>query len=388
MPNKKEQCEICQLNRWETEFAGHKGHAKTCMYCHIEGLFRKRFEELEKENGILRQEFSALREENSSLRGKLLHQEEKEKKKKTKKKTKRKKENQAVAVPVAIVASNTENRESEWETVKKGKGAKPKLPTSTVVKTSNRFGLLSSEEESALLVGDSLTRGQEKYFGAVGGTKRSVKCFPGARNTKLANEIEKLKVKDRKMPIIANVSGNDLFLRPRGTGNTEDVLHDAGLMIDELKQKTDNGIMIGILPRKCVSNYALSKAISVNWRLQDMCVPHGIRFVDPYDVFYGRSELFTNDGVHLSHRGKIVYGDMVNQVLRRVIHSNPNRPVTKKTETSTEAPEGHRSKKCPSKNSKAASEGQEVESSTEEQTGPPDSEGSALPSTPEQSGNE
>ncbi|KAK8395438.1 hypothetical protein O3P69_006234 [Scylla paramamosain] len=64
-------------------------------------------------------------------------------------------------------------------------------PNPSPVETSNRFALLSRDEECAVLIGDSLTRDQEKYFGDVHGTKWMVRRFPGAKNKKLVSEIEK-----------------------------------------------------------------------------------------------------------------------------------------------------------------------------------------------------
>ncbi|KAK3855143.1 hypothetical protein Pcinc_038433 [Petrolisthes cinctipes] len=111
------------------------------------------------------------------------------------------------------------------------------------------------------------------------------------------------------------VSGNDLFLRNGETGNTEEIILDAMYMVDELK-RFNRAAIIGILPRLGASPHALSKAIGVNERLEDMCTPLGVRFVDPYNVFYGRADLYLPDGVHLNKRGKEVFGDMVNQTDR------------------------------------------------------------------------
>ncbi|KAK3887149.1 hypothetical protein Pcinc_008739 [Petrolisthes cinctipes] len=120
--------------------------------------------------------------------------------------------------------------------------------------------------------------------------------------------------------VVAQVLGNDLFLRNGETGNTEEIILDAMYMVDELKRFNRTAV-IGILPRIGASSHALSKAIGVNERLEDMCTPLGVRFVDPYNMFYGRADLYLPDGVHLNKRGKEVFWDMVNQVLYRVVRS-------------------------------------------------------------------
>ncbi|KAK3880565.1 hypothetical protein Pcinc_014961 [Petrolisthes cinctipes] len=47
-------------------------------------------------------------------------------------------------------------------------------------------------------------------------------------------------------------------------------------MVDELKG-FNRAAVIGILPRLGASSHALSKAIGVNERLEDMCTPLGVR---------------------------------------------------------------------------------------------------------------
>ncbi|KAK3892952.1 hypothetical protein Pcinc_003220 [Petrolisthes cinctipes] len=111
-------------------------------------------------------------------------------------------------------------------------------------------------------------------------------------------EVEKLPVSE-STTVVAQVSGNDLFLRNGETGNTEEIILDAMYMVDELK-RFNRAAVIGILPRLGAGSHALSKAIGVNERLEDMCTPLGVRFVDPYNVFYGRADLYLPDGVHLN----------------------------------------------------------------------------------------
>ncbi len=92
-------------------------------------------------------------------------------------------------------------------------------------------------------------------------------------------------------------------------------------MVDDLELKTDRAILIGILPRLKASNHALSKVIGINERLEDLCTSKSVRFMDPYNFFYGRNDLYMADGVHLNGKGKSVLGDMINQVFYRLIRS-------------------------------------------------------------------
>ena len=92
-------------------------------------------------------------------------------------------------------------------------------------------------------------------------------------------------------------------------------------MVDDLKLKTDRAVVIGVLPRLRASGHMLSKVIGINERLQDLCIPEGVQFVDPYDIFYGRHDLYQLDGVHLNDAGQTELGNLVNQVLYRVFRS-------------------------------------------------------------------
>ena len=183
------------------------------------------------------------------------------------------------------------------------------------VKTTNRFGPLSMEEEFAVLVGDSQVRNQEKYFGAIQSSRRKITCLPGRKTVQLCKAVQKVILPGRKSAVVAQVSGNDLFLKGNKVGNTEPIIREALSLVDEVEQKTDRGMILGIIPRLSVSSYATSKLISLNERLANKCNSRAVKFIDPFSKFYRQHKLYQRDGVHLNSRGQAVLGDLINENL-------------------------------------------------------------------------
>ena len=83
-------------------------------------------------------------------------------------------------------------------------------------------------------------------------------------------------------------------------------------------------MILGILPRPYASDCATSKAIGLNGRLADLCTQKGVRFVDPFDEFFGKRNLYLRDGVHLSTSGKNKLGDFLNHHLYSLLRASKN----------------------------------------------------------------
>lgn len=88
-------------------------------------------------------------------------------------------------------------------------------------------------------------------------------------------------------------------------------------LVETVGRKTDNGIIMGLLPRLQVSPYALSKAIGVNNRLKSLCAENNMTFVDLWDKFSGYNEYFQRDGTHFNNKGMKLFGHLINSNLYR-----------------------------------------------------------------------
>ena len=158
------------------------------------------------------------------------------------------------------------------------------------VALTNRFSVLSQEE--TYLIGDSMVGGQTERFANFNKKKRKVKSFPGCRVNKVTEEVEKLEIQSRNSCVIAHVGSNDLFLRGGRVGNSEPIIKDMKRLVNKVSEKTNKGIVVGMLPRSYVSHFALSKAIAINERMTKYCDQKKVEFIDLWGMFVGKRHLF------------------------------------------------------------------------------------------------
>ena len=57
--------------------------------------------------------------------------------------------------------------------------------------------------------------------------------------------------------------------------------------IDDCRLKTNQVVVVGMIPRRGATGVACRKSVGINDRLGDLSIPGGVLFVDPYSVFYG-----------------------------------------------------------------------------------------------------
>lgn len=74
-------------------------------------------------------------------------------------------------------------------------------------------------------------------------------------------------------------------------------------MVDEVKLKTNHPVIVGMIPQPLGEGYANNKAMSINWRLEKYLKNWGVGFVDPFDYFYKKVDLFQRDGTPLKGIG-------------------------------------------------------------------------------------
>ena len=199
-----------------------------------------------------------------------------------------------------------------FQEVIKNKAAKPrKSAKSCGIPLANRFSIL--EQEETYLLGDSIVKGQEDYFANKNKRRRKVKSFSGCKTSKVIEEVKKLKLPSRDSCVIAHVGSNDLYLSKNKTGNSEPLVKDLECLVDTVKDKTNKGMIVGILPRCNVSYHALSKAIGVNERIRKYCHKKDVRFLDPWDEYVGKKYYFKTDGVHLNRAGTVKLEDILSR---------------------------------------------------------------------------
>ena len=55
-----------------------------------------------------------------------------------------------------------------------------------------------------------------------------------------------------------------------------------------------------------------SKAFSLNNKLKSLCLQEGVEYIDTWNQFYQKPDLFQSDGLHLSQVGSARLGRLLN----------------------------------------------------------------------------
>ena len=169
--------------------------------------------------------------------------------------------------------------------------------------------------------GDSMVTDQGRCFGKGNKGKRKVRSFLRANIKKIAEELRRIEVDNKKSTIIVHAGSNDLYLHNGKVGQTEEIVKDLEKVIDSITSKTENGMVVGIFPRQNLSHYALSKAIGINDGIKVTCQRKEVGFLIFWDTFITNRNFFRGDGVHFNEKGKAVFGDLLHTNVMNHIRS-------------------------------------------------------------------
>ena len=206
------------------------------------------------------------------------------------------------------------------------RASKKPSPPQDSLKISNRFAVLeevgeeneknspptdkvdSCADDSSLILGDSLVRGLAKFV-AKPKTKRIVQVYPGARINHIKKVIQESVLPDKKSSLVVNIGSNDIY---RKEATSEHYVADYIDLIDTLKDRADNVIVVGVLPRRKVGTFVLSRALHVNNRVKEYCEQKAkISFIDPWDEFIHDRRLYQSDGIHPSTKGTKLLASLI-----------------------------------------------------------------------------
>ena len=153
------------------------------------------------------------------------------------------------------------------------------------------------------LFGDSQVKGIHSLLNKSEMRGVRVTSLPGKGNKDIRREVEK-STADKSGVAIIIASGNDLYKRSGSVGNTTPIILDVMGAVDDAEVKAHRRVVVGIIPRLRRRTGAYSKNIGINNSLKDLCSREGVTFVDPYDEFFSKPDLFKKDGVHLNGKGQ------------------------------------------------------------------------------------
>lgn len=77
---------------------------------------------------------------------------------------------------------------------------------------------------------------------------------------------------------------------------------------------TDNGMIVGVMPRFIENKINLQKCENINQRLKTICLEKGIKFIETGEIF-NKVELFSSDKIHLNNKGKNRLANLLSDVL-------------------------------------------------------------------------
>lgn len=302
-------CSKCKSTKWVSDFEEDSyfkiTHSSICIFCKL--AIRHEKEKNELMNTILKLERRIYDlEQNKKCNCDHKHNEKNNDKKLNKL------EESIIRIEEKI-EKNEHNNNGEFVIVNNKKPTRPKTVDNTKTPTQNRYSVLSDIEEETILIGDSIIRNQIDYFGQTNKKCRKFRCYPGSTIKNITSGIKELNLKNKDTALIVHCGTNNLFTR--NYGGTEKIMYEYEDMVKEIKSKTNNGIVVGILPRLKERYINLSKAIGINDRLKRICEKVDIDFIDPWEKFISNKDYFAPDGIHLSTKGKKIYGDFLNYSL-------------------------------------------------------------------------
>ena len=194
-----------------------------------------------------------------------------------------------------------------------------------VISVSNKFQILTepvSEPHETRLVGDSIIRQQHVEFCSRAPSSRKRFCIPGAGLDDIMGAAEQ---------VTAGANNNTLYVFHAGTNDisrtrSEALLEKYRTLIRQYRMKSSNIIISGILPRISAERAFYNKAYSVNNRLKSLCLQENVNFINTWDHFYKKSDLFANDGLHLNPVGSARLGRLLSEAVNDYWTKNGSRP--------------------------------------------------------------
>lgn len=228
------------------------------------------------------------------------------------------------------VTPRTENR---WVTVR-GAGRKQSVQGSpVVVPLSNKYSALDTVEGNdipvvsrserissavsvsvaregkgqsgrAIVIGDSLVRGIDRRFCGSKRDSRMVCCLPDAKVRDVSDRVFRiLKGEGKQSQVVVHIGTNDIG--KKRDGDLKQEFLELGW---KLRAKTKHVVISGTLPVPRDSELRNRERVQLNMWLQGWCRREGFRYVDNWNTFWGRWDLYKQDGVHLNQRGTNILG--------------------------------------------------------------------------------
>ena len=158
------------------------------------------------------------------------------------------------------------------------------------------------ERTSTIYVGDSIVRKTDRRLGK---GKDVVVCLPGARIEHVTERVEKIMGRGKGGTILVHVGTNNADKE----GTTAIVDTYRNLLKKTKEARVGQVILSGILPvfGNRIDGYRNSKRMAINGMMKRLCKEEDVGYVDLWDSFVGKEDMYVRDCLHLSGMGAAVF---------------------------------------------------------------------------------
>ena len=155
------------------------------------------------------------------------------------------------------------------------------------------------KRKDRIYVGDSIMKKTESRLSK---GEDVVVCLPGARIEHVTDRVEKITGRGNGGTILEHVGTNNADKE-----GTMAIVEKYRELLKKTKQARVGQIIIsGILPvfGNRIQGYRNSKRMAVNGMVERLCKEEDVGYVDLWDSFVGREDMYGRDGLHLSGKGQ------------------------------------------------------------------------------------
>ena len=156
----------------------------------------------------------------------------------------------------------------------------------------------------AIYVADSIVR---KTDSRLNKGEDVVVCLPGARIEHVTERVEKIMGRGKGGTILVHIWTNNADKE----GTTAIVDKYRKLLKNMKEARVEQIILSGILPvfGNRIDGYRNSKRMAINGMVKRLCKEEDKGYVDLWDSFVGKEEMYVRDGLHLSGKGAAVFAE-------------------------------------------------------------------------------
>jgi lysophospholipase L1-like esterase len=171
-----------------------------------------------------------------------------------------------------------------------------------VTPKQNKVSGCTVKQKEVLVMGSSIIRGVNS------GLKRDNRIYrvmlPGGGIDDVKTRVKKTVNKGKETMMVLMVGGNDIS---RGISTELFVDKYDHLIQEAIHSGVSKLTVCGMLPRKGINQ----RIMSLNCRIKKLVSNVGGTYIDGWDMFYGKSDFYKADGVHLTHQGDIQLGRLM-----------------------------------------------------------------------------